>query len=54
MNGKERKPLRKLVLKVNPQTAYHLEQWAAMAGWGSKDLGRVVDKIVRERCVEGK
>lgn len=36
---------------MNSQTLYHLNRWAAMNGWGPKDLGRVIDKIVRERLV---
>lgn len=45
------KNLRRFSAVVNSQTLYHLNHWAAMNGWGPKDLGRVIDKIVRERLV---
>lgn len=45
------KNLRRISAVVNSQTLYHLNRWAAMNGWGPKDLGRVIDKIVRERLV---
>lgn len=32
---------------VTAQTLYHLNHMAAMNGWGEKDIGRVIDKIVR-------
>lgn len=35
---------------VNAQTLYHLREMAAMSGWGEKDLGRVIDKLVRNEC----
>ncbi len=42
-----RKPTRKITLRVSPQTAYNLELLTAMSG--SKSVGRVVDKLVRDR-----
>nr|DAG69926.1 MAG TPA: hypothetical protein [Caudoviricetes sp.] len=45
----EKKNLRRLNLVVTSQTLYHLRCLAAAGGWGEKDLGRVVDKLVRER-----
>ncbi len=43
----ENKNLRKLKCTVTAQTLYHLEHMAAVSGY--KDVGRVIDKIVRER-----
>lgn len=34
---------------VNSQTLYHLEQLAKVCGY--KELGRVVDKLVREKIL---
>lgn len=34
-------------IRVTPQTAYHLRQMAEFHRY--KDLGRVVDKLMRER-----
>lgn len=44
-----RKPTRKITLRVSPQTAYNLELLTAMSG--SKSVGRVVDKLVRDRML---
>lgn len=44
-----RKPTRKITLRVSPQTAYNLELLMAMSG--SKSVGRVVDKLVRDRML---
>lgn len=44
------KNLRTIKITVNSQTLYHLQMLAAMAGWGEKDLGRVVDKIMKAYC----
>lgn len=44
-----RKPTRKITLRVSPQTAYDLELLTAMSG--SKSVGRVVDKLVRDRML---
>lgn len=41
------KNLRTIKITVNSQTLYHLQLLAAMAGWGEKDLGRVVDKLMK-------
>lgn len=45
----ERRNLRKLTIKVTPQTAYNLHRLAEM---GNIPVGRVVDKLVRDRMVE--
>ena len=41
------KNLRRLSLLVTSQTAYNLQRLAQMAGY--REIGRVVDKLVRER-----
>lgn len=46
-----RRNLRKLTIKVTPQTAYNLHRLADM---GNIPVGRVVDKLVRDRMVEMK
>ena len=37
---------KKIAIRLQPQTLYHLHQMAAAAGY-DRDIGRVVDKIVR-------
>ena len=48
----DKKNLRRVSVVVTAQTLYHLRQMAAMAGWGDKDLGRVIDKLVRTERAE--
>ena len=43
------KNLRRLSVLVNSQTEYHLYQLAQMAGY--KEIGRVIDKLVREKMI---
>ena len=43
------KNLRRLSVLVNSQTEYHLHQLAQMAGY--KEIGRVIDKLVREKMI---
>ena len=43
-----RRNLRKLTIKVTPQTAYNLHRLADM---GNIPVGRVVDKLVREKMI---
>ena len=43
------KNLRRLSVLVNSQTEYHLQQLAQMAGY--KEIGRVIDKLVREKMI---
>ena len=42
-----KKNLRRISVVVTAQTLYHLKGMAAQAGWGEKDIGRVIDKLVR-------
>ena len=44
---KNKKNLRRISIVVTAQTLYHLRWLAAVNGWGEKDLGRVIDKLVR-------
>lgn len=43
-----RKNLRRVSVVLNTQTLYHLERMAAVSGYG-KNIGRVIDKLVREK-----
>ena len=36
---------------ITAQTLYHLNRLAAMNGWGERDIGRVIDKLVRGYCI---
>lgn len=47
---KQNKNLCTVKLKITKQTKWHLQELAAMAGYGEKDLGRVVDKLMRAHC----
>ena len=44
-----KKNMRRIRLLVTAQTSYHLEELAKVCGY--KELGRVVDKLVREKMV---
>lgn len=44
---KDKKNLRRISVVVTAQTLYHLRHMAALNGWGEKDIGRVIDKLVR-------
>lgn len=44
-----KKNLRRVSIVVTAQTLYHLNQLAAMCGY--KEVGRVIDKLVREKAV---
>lgn len=46
---RDKKNLRRLSVLVTAQTAYHLEELAAMCG--HRDMGRVIDKLVREKMM---
>ena len=43
------KNLRRLSLLVTSQTAYNLQRLAQMEGY--REIGRVVDKLVREKMI---
>lgn len=50
----DKKNLRRVSIVVTAQTLWHLRHLAALSGWGEKDLGRVIDKIIRERSAQNK
>jgi hypothetical protein len=47
-----KKNLRRISVVVTAQTLWHLNRICAMNGWASKDIGRVIDKLVRAYCAE--
>ena len=49
-----KKNLRRVSVVVTTQTLYHLNHMAAMNGWGEKDLGRVIDKLIRSMQIDQK
>ena len=52
MQKENKKNLRRISIVVTAQTEWHLKRLAALAGWGEKDLGRVVDKLTRANRAE--
>jgi len=50
MTNREKRNLRRVSMLVTAQTKGNLEKLAAMAGYG-RQLGRVVDKLTRDRMV---
>lgn len=44
---RNKKNLRRVSVVVTAQTLYHLNHLAALNGWGEKNIGRVIDKMVR-------
>lgn len=46
-----KKNLRRLPLLVSAQTAWNLNKLARMCGYGD-NVGKVVDKLVREKMIE--
>lgn len=50
--GQGKKNLRRINIVITAQTLGHLAAMAAANGWGEKDLGRVIDKLVRTSLVE--
>ena len=50
MTMDNRQNRRKITIRVTAQTLYHLQQLAEACGY--KDLGRVVDKLTREKMLE--
>lgn len=41
------KNLRTVKVTITAQTQYHLQRMAIMCGWRERDMGRVIDKLVR-------
>ena len=46
-----KKNLRRTSVVITKQTYWNLCLWAAAAGWGETDRGRISDKLVRERAI---
>lgn len=51
-HSRDKKNLRRINIVVTAQTLQHLEEMAAVNGWGEKDLGRVVDKLMRNALAQ--
>ena len=49
MNIMHKKNLRSIKCNVTAQTLYHLQMMAAIIG--TNDLGRVIDKLTREKMI---
>lgn len=47
-----KKNLRRISVTVTAQTAYNLEKMAVACGY--KDIGRVIDKLTREKMLESR
>jgi hypothetical protein len=52
MTMTNKKNLRRISVVITAQTLHHLCHLAAMNGWGERDIGRVIDKIVRTMQLE--
>lgn len=48
----DKKNLRRISIVVTAQTLWHLHRLCALNGWGEKDIGRVIDKLVRANCAD--
>ncbi len=46
-----KKNLRHLNAIVTKQAYWNLCHWAAAAGWPEKDIGRVIDKMARDKAL---
>ena len=49
---RDKKNLRRVSFVVNSQTLWHLKKLASESGYSDRELGRVIDKLVRERVAE--
>lgn len=47
-----KKNLRRTSVVITKQTYWNLCRWAATAGWGEKDLGRIIDKMARDKALQ--
>lgn len=48
----DKKNLRRMSVVVTAQTKHNLGKLAALCGWGEKDIGRVIDKLTREKMIQ--
>ena len=49
-NSRRKKNLRRVSVVITAQTVYNLEKMAAACGY--TDIGRVIDKLTREKMLE--
>ena len=52
MENGRKKNLRRVSVVITAQTQYNLEKLAAACGY--KDIGRVIDKLTREKMIENR
>lgn len=52
MEKSRRKNLRRVSVVITAQTQYNLEKLAAACGY--KDIGRIIDKLTREKMIENR
>ena len=52
MDKNRKKNLRRISTTVTAQTLYNLEKLAAACGY--KDIGRVIDKLTREKMLDNR
>ena len=52
MDKSRKKNLRRVSIVVTAQTLYNLEKMAAACGY--KDIGRVIDKLTREKMIDSR
>ena len=52
MDKGRKKNLRRTSVVITAQTLYNLEKMAAACGY--KDIGRVIDKLTREKMIENR
>ena len=52
MDKGRKKNLRRVSVIITAQTQYNLERLAAACGY--KDIGRIIDKLTREKMIENR
>lgn len=52
MEKGRKKNLRRVSVVITAQTQYNLEKLAAACGY--KDIGRIIDKLTREKMIENR
>lgn len=52
MDKGRKKNLRRVSVVITAQTQYNLERLAAACGY--KDIGRIIDKLTREKMIENR
>lgn len=49
-----KKNLRRVSVVVTAQTLWHLNYICAVNGWGEKDIGRAIDKVMRAYAADNR